>query len=66
MIVTKTTKTIYKVEMTEAQRRNLMLLLETGVGGHVNELNIQQTYGTEVADDVRETCNCLLESLESA
>lgn len=63
--MTKTKTVTYKVAMTEQQAKNLCLLLETGVGGHINELTIEANYGQEVADDVRETCGDLLHALEN-
>ena len=65
MIIRKTTKVIYNLELTEQQAKDLIKLLETGDGGHVNELSVQASHGTEVANSVRETCNNLLETLEN-
>jgi len=64
MMIQKERTVIYKVSMTEAQAVNLVLLLKTGVDGHVNELKIQAEHGEKVADDIRETCADLLYVLE--
>jgi len=65
MILTKRTEVFVKIEMTEAQAKNLLILLSTKKGGHVNELSIQAEHGTEIADDVRETIDDLIHSLEN-
>ena len=61
MIVTKTTT--YKVEMTEQQRSNLIILLETCKKENREFIAIQSEYGKTVADSVADTCNDLLASL---
>ena len=63
MIVTKTTKTIYRVELSEQQRTNLLLLLESMSRNNRQVIEIQSERGKEVADEVAETCNDLLASL---
>lgn len=64
MIVTKNTKTFFKVEMTERQRQDLILLLETCKKESREFIGIQSEHGKEVADEVAETCDDLLESLK--
>jgi len=64
MMITKERTTTYKVSMTEAQAVNLVILLRTGKDAHINELSVQAEYGSEVANDVRETCCDLLYVLE--
>lgn len=63
MIVTKETKTIYKVEFTEQQRANLLLLLGSLKNEGREIIAIQAEHGKEVADNVAETCDDLLASL---
>jgi len=49
--------------MTANQVADLHLLLATGVGGHVNELELAP-HGQSVADSVHETVTNLREALE--
>ena len=63
MIVKKTTRTIYKVELTEQQRTNLKLLLKTCKKENREFIAIQSEHGKEIADEVAETCDDLLQSL---
>ena len=64
MIVTKTKKIIYKVEVTEQQRTNLILLLESLKKNCRDLIAIQSEHGKEVMQDVAETADDLLVSLQ--
>jgi hypothetical protein len=63
MIVRKTTKVIYTIELTEQQREDLILLMEIIRREGRDVIAIQAEHGTEVADRVKETCDDLLQSL---
>ena len=63
-ITTKIRKT-YRIEMTETQANDLLTLLLTNNGGHINELSVQADHGKECADSVHETLKHLRLVLEN-
>ncbi len=63
MIVRKSTKVIYTIELTEAQHGHLELILQTFKKEGRDLIAIQAAEGETVADAVSETCDNLLESL---
>lgn len=64
MIITSRKEVFYKIEMTAQQAHDIQILLETGRGGHVNELSIGDLHDSHIATEVHETIKALRETLE--
>ncbi len=64
MIVTKKIRTIYKIEMTDKQRTNLILLLENLKTECRDLIAIQSNYGKERMIEIAETADDLLQALK--